>query len=281
MVCDCCASQRHSKAFVKKGFTVLRCDTCGVGTLDPDEVARVDVTAIYDDGYFSGNQQDGYADYGASEQVLRYEFRRTLDGLRKLKPLGKLLELGCAYGFFLLEAQSHFQACGLELSSDAVARCQERGLKVAQGPADLESIRKMGKQDVVVMLDVIEHLPDPAATLKAVWENLEPGGVVYITTGDWGSPLAKLMGPGWRLMTPPQHLYYFTQSSLKSLLEGIGFRQIQIKKPWKFVPLGLIWFQLLRIVGLKPKKPPLSLNRFGIYINLFDSLAVTAMKSES
>ena len=52
-----------------------------------------------------------------------------------------------------------------------MARCKERDLKVHQGPT---AQQPLGKQDVVIVLDVIERLPDPAATMKAVWESLQP-----------------------------------------------------------------------------------------------------------
>ncbi len=48
--------------------------------------------------------------------------------------------------------------------------------------------------DVIVLLDVIEHLPDPHETLALCVRHLNPGGIVVLTTGDFGSPVARLLG---------------------------------------------------------------------------------------
>ena len=67
------------------------------------------------------------------------------------------------------------------------------------------------------MLDVIEHLRDPAETVRLLVEALAPRGLLVITTGDWGSLCGRLMGRHWRLMTPPQHLFFFSKSNLAAL----------------------------------------------------------------
>ena len=59
---------------------------------------------IYTEAYFQGGRADGYSDYAGSEEVLRGEFRTAVKELRSAGCIsGKLLELGCAYGFFLAE----------------------------------------------------------------------------------------------------------------------------------------------------------------------------------
>lgn len=68
-----------------------------------------------------------------------------------------LLEVGCAYGFFLLEAQQHFECFGIEISETAAESCASRGLKVLQGLVSSSSgfLRENGPFDAVAMLDVI------------------------------------------------------------------------------------------------------------------------------
>ena len=116
---------------------------------------------IYSDGYFSGGTWDGYSDYVSSEPVLRSEFRRVLDEMQRLGcSSGNLLEIGCAYGFFLAEARKHFDVNGIEVCDSAAEFCRSRGLNVLTGPADEALIGHRGPYDAVVMLDVIEHLPE-------------------------------------------------------------------------------------------------------------------------
>ncbi len=119
--------------------------------------------------------------------------------------------MGCAYGFFLQEAKPFFEVAGIELAEDAAAHARQSGLNVLTGVADEASLARLGAMDVIVLLDVIEHLPSPRDTLALCARHLNPGGIIVITTGDFGSLSARLAGARWRLMTPPQHLWFFSR----------------------------------------------------------------------
>jgi len=190
---------------------------------------------------------------------------------------GRLLEIGCAYGFFLDEARASFRVSGVELAPEAVAACRTRGLDVVQ-EADDAFYRSRAPFDVVVMLDVIEHLQAPDEVLTTVHRHTRPGALMVISTGDFGSLAARLFGRRWRLMTPPQHLWFFTERSLKRLLEQRGFRVVRATRPWKLVPLHLIAYQLSRYLGGQN-----SLRRVripgGVPVNLFDAMRVIAVRN--
>src|SRR5262249_21224559 len=156
------------------------------------------------------------------EPVLRREFARSVEFIRGYRDGGRLLELGCAYGFFLMEAARHFEVAGIELAAEAAEHARRAGLNVLQGVADEANLRRIGHVDVIVLFDVIEHLSDPRATLALCDRYLDPGGIIVITTGDFGSPVARLTGARWRLMTPPQHLWFFTPTSLRAMAAGLG-----------------------------------------------------------
>ena len=108
--------------------------------------------------------------------------------------------------------------------------------------------------DVIVMLDVIEHVPDPRETLALCEKHLNPGGIVVITTGDFGSLPARLLGARWRLMTPPQHLWFFTPGAC-SACGLLGLRMERLSHPWKTVSLALVLYQLQRMLGLRRRAP--------------------------
>ena len=121
---------------MRSGFQVARCQVCRLGsTLVPE---GFDPLALYGEGYFQGNEQDGYADYLASEPVLRQEFRRTLHQLEASKPPGnKLLEVGSAYGFFLAEAQVSFSCMGVEVSEPGVKYSRKQGCECTTAPCTM------------------------------------------------------------------------------------------------------------------------------------------------
>jgi SAM-dependent methyltransferase len=234
--------------------------------------------AIYSEDYFDGAQKDGYADYLGSEPILRREFQGALRSLGKAgRTGGKLFEIGSAYGFFLAEARNHFAVSGIEVCEKAAAYCRDRGLDVDTGPITEQALAARAPFDVMAMLDVIEHLTDPLGVLRLANRYLSPGGHLLITTGDWDSTLSRCMRSSWRLMTPPQHAFFFSKRTIRSILGRAGFRVVSITRPWKWVPIGLILFQLARIVGFRPTAIAV-LSRYAMPVNLFDAMRVIAVK---
>jgi len=276
MTCLVCGAAAAVPLYRIRDVPVVRCPTCGLGrALSPP---GFDPAYIYNESYFAGGQADGYANYLDSRDVLVAEFRRVLRDLAAAGVRdGRLLEIGCAYGFFLDEASASFQVSGVELAPEAVAACRRRGLDVVR-EADDTFYRSRAPFDVVVMLDVIEHLEAPDEVLRIVHSHTRAGGLMVITTGDFGSLAARLLGRRWRLMTPPQHLWFFTERSLERLLEQRGFRVLRTTRPWKLVPLHLIAYQLSRYLGgqnwLRRVHIP-----GGVPINLFDAMRVIAVRN--
>lgn len=279
--CPACKTDTpHEDLYEKNACVVSRCLTCGLGRATPGEF---DPASYYTKEYFDGTHADGYTDYVASEQVLRAEFARVRESLKQECPgRGRLLEIGCAYGYFLKEVKDDFdEVIGIELAQDAVDACHRAGLaQVHQGVADEATLERIGEVDVIVMLDVIEHLPDPVRTLELCRRMLKPGGVILLTTGDFASPLARITGRHWRLMTPPQHLWFFTPGSFARIAGQLGLDVTAVSHPWKLVPLSLILFQLARMAGRKgqPIAPGGRLSTVGIPVNLFDAMRVVMRK---
>ena len=275
------APEQHSVVYRKWGYPILKCRACGLGST----LVSSDFEPFYqyNRDYFHGSSgytdgSGGYADYSGSEPVLRTEFRRCLFALRRHGcEAGRLLEIGCAYGFFLSEAQGYFDCHGIEIAKDAVDFCRSRGLEVHRGTPEKELLDRLGRFDAVVLLDVIEHLPAPLDTLRLATRHLRQGGAVMISTGDWDSYLSRLMRRHWRLMTPPEHLFFFSLTTLARMLEKVGLRIVHTDRPWKWVPLGLIAHQLGQRVGARVRlleKP----QRLALPINLFDAVRVIAVK---
>lgn len=273
-----CPACGHATAqnflFEKNGCAVKRCEECGLGRTD---ASGFDPNAYYTEDYFSGGHTDGYADYRAAEPTLRREFAQVVRFIRQYRPAGRLLEIGCAYGFFLQEAKRYFEVQGIEIAADAAAYARGNGLDVRQGLANVAALTPLGQFDVIVLLDVIEHLPDPAATMRLIAEHLTPGGILVMTTGDFASPVARMTGARWRLMTPPQHLWFFTPESMRRLARTEHLAVERIDHPWKTVPLSLIVFQFGRMLGLRANAP--ALGKLGIPVNLFDAMRVVMRKA--
>ena len=277
MSCVVCGGTAAPVALYRVGhYEIVRCVECGAGhTLTPPDFKPA---SIYTEAYFQGGQADGYADYQGSRGILVAEFRRVLRDLAAAgADSGRLLEIGCAYGFFLEAARPSFQVSGIELAPAAVAACRARSLDVVQ-TADEAFYRSRAPFDAVVMLDVLEHLEAPHEVLDTIRCHTRPGALLVISTGDFGSLAARLLGRRWRLMTPPQHLWFFTELSLARLLLRHGFRVLRTVRPWKRVPIQLMAYQLGRYLG---GQDWLSRVRIpgGVPVNLFDAIRVIAQRN--
>jgi 2-polyprenyl-3-methyl-5-hydroxy-6-metoxy-1,4-benzoquinol methylase len=275
--CPACGQRTPQRfCYSKWGYDIVRCCECGLGSTVLEK--NFDPGVVYNESYFAGGRRDGYADYVGSEKVLRREFLAVLRAiLASGAARGKLVEIGCAYGYFLHVARSRFDVFGLDLCAEAVQFARAAGLDVVCGPASEEVFADKGPFDVAVMLDVIEHLPKPAEVLTLIHRHLSAEGRLVLTTGDWGAPISRLMGGAWRLMTPPQHMFFFTRESMFRLVDRTGFEVVSFVHPWKRVPLSLVLYQLARMAGITPRRLPW-LKGVGVTVNLFDAMRIIAVK---
>lgn len=278
--CNICKSGSFSVLFEKNSYEIIKCERCGL--IKTNFNKEFDPEGIYNDSYFQGGQEDGYANYEASQKVIKVEFERVIKYLRKRFP-GKenkrLLEIGCAYGYFLDVARKYYDCSGIEVSGYASAIAKERHQDIFCGTISEFSDKTTGIYDIVVMLDVIEHLLTPDEDLTRIFSLMNPGGVLCLTTGNIDSLYAKISGKHWRLMTPPQHLYFYSAKTISRLLNNSGFEILSITAPYKIVPAGLALYQIVRRTGLSLPGGLLDhLNKIWIPVNLFDAIRVVAVK---
>lgn len=213
--------------FEVNGFPVVRCRECGLVFVGR-EPGQEDLIDLYDERYYEDAAHPGYDGYGMAEARKRHHGRTLLDDLESLHARGDLLEIGCAYGYFLDEARERgWRVRGVEPSPHAARLARERfGLEVTETPFAMLPV-EAESLDAVVLWDVIEHLPDPRATIEHARAWLRPDGLLALSTGNVSSLAARLHGADWSLMTPPWHQFYFSRSSLRRLLVDIGFQVVR------------------------------------------------------
>ena len=233
--CILCGSGSFRLLSVQKTWPVVRCTECGLVYLSerPAEKALADMysKAYYEDG------KVGYKGYLQTFEKYHDTFmnifsRRHRDLLHHARGR-RLLEVGCAYGFLLdyLEKRG-WDVQGVEISplSSDYAR-DELGLQVHTGT--LESVNlEEHSFDVILLLDVLEHLHKPFDILKRIRELLSPDGILVVQCPwelyHW-EEIAEAVFRGKRPGTiepdsVPAHLYFFQPGTLDAVLRKGGFK---------------------------------------------------------
>ena len=192
----CLLCARHvPRRFAMNGHDIFRCDTCDFEFVHPVPSAAV-LSAVYARDYFRGAGH-GYVDYFGSEHAVAVQ--KAEDRVSRVASLGaprggRWLDLGCADGTLVAHAcECGFDAYGVEVSEEALqavpAKVRPRVF------AAIEEAR--GPMDVVTLYDVLEHLPDPMATLRQVRALTAHGGLVAVVVPVIDNVNARVWGRSW------------------------------------------------------------------------------------
>jgi len=187
------------------------CPYCGVAFLDaePVEYYREVIRAV-----------------GVSEEIKSAKHKQFREFCEKYDLSDKrIIEIGCGDGSFLEILACHAsKAFGIEFSADSVSKCQDRGLSVFQGFISGDDYRICEERyDGFMLLMFLEHIPQPRAFLKGIYNNLNDDAVGLIEVPD--SEMVFSNGLYAEIMR--DHLYYFDKRSLTALVSSCGFEVIE------------------------------------------------------
>ncbi len=242
-VCPICTSTSIRKRpfrYLFRGAELRgwECARCGIIFLHPQPTAE-ELKELYSAEYFEGGDfrcghEEGYSDPATLEKMSE---PGVLIDIKKLTAGKRFLEVGCAGGAFLNTARKlGFQTHGVELSEDASRFAKQTfGLDVFTG--ELADAKFPDRSfDVVFMGDVIEHLPNPIATLREVHRLLDKDGVLVMALPSQtnslfsriGFVLYALLGKSATVGLPPYHLFEYRPRSLRFVLETCGFGIVRL-----------------------------------------------------
>lgn len=214
-------------------YTIVDCQQCQFAHVIPlpDEAT---LQAFYADTYYQEEKPDyfrnadkdrGWWELVYAERLAEMEhwLGASNDGRGQ-----RLLDVGSGPGLFLMVARRRgWQGVGVELSPHATAYSRQRyQVEVYDRAFDDDCAAGIGVFDAVNLGEVLEHVPDPAATLRRVHQVLLPGGVVCaIVPNDFSilQGAAEQQGLGRWWLQPPAHLNYFNVRSLHGLFRRCGF----------------------------------------------------------
>lgn len=170
-----------------------------------------------------------------------------LDDFEAFKHKNTILDVGCGTGLLLDEAKARgWQTCGIEFADDAIRLCESYGHQMTQGPLDARNYDQE-TFDVIVYTEVIEHIANQPQEFDAVFRLLRPGGLLYITTPNFDSLCRYTLGDRWNVISYPEHLVYFTVSTLRFCLERAGFETLAVSTT------GLSLSRLFQSMTAKPR----------------------------
>lgn len=207
--CPACSGDDVIPKYNIRSYRILQCEECE--TLFVENVPSEDaLSAIYADKQY-------YSMSGGALRRIASENERRIAELRRLGLRGNLLDVGCASGAFLDAArEAGFSTTGIEQSEHTSAEARARGHKVFVGRLQ-ELASSIGQHDVVVSLDVIEHVPEPYAFVTLLKECLKPSGMLVISTPNYSGAISRLLGEKDPFFIPPEHLNFFSRLGLERL----------------------------------------------------------------
>ena len=258
-------------------FTVYRCRACDLGF--SDALHRIDLASLYGEEYFvAAAVPTGYSDYHLLSPALERNAQRRLGRLERLAGGTRtVLDVGCGTGEFLDVARRRgWQTAGVEISPYASQYGRSHyGLDIRTGTlsGDLFAERSFG---AVTLWDVIEHVPDPVATLALCARLLNPDGVVALSTGDIESLCARLCGRHWHLFNLPEHVFFFSRRTIDDVLRRAGFEVVSISYPRSYYPVGYLLERLYKSLMRNGNPTPRFRWRWLVPCNLFDVMEVVA-----
>ncbi|MCX6824774.1 MAG: class I SAM-dependent methyltransferase [candidate division SR1 bacterium] len=226
MNCIACASNKVDPLFSLKensAYTVYGCHDCGLEFLYPQPDLKT-LDMIYNGDYYgSRGIKDNYENVKRMKQAT---FSWIIDKIKKYKKEGKLLDIGCATGFFMdIAEKKGFDVYGVDISKEAVKKAQSLFGEHKVFNSSIDDFNIKDKFDVIIMTDLLEHVFDPSKTLHQVKSFLNPGGILVVLSPDAGSFSRKLMKK-YRMQFKLEHLYYFTDKSILSLSQNNGYNLI-------------------------------------------------------
>ena len=161
--------------------------------------------------------------------ITRARYNHLLDKFENKRNTNRILDIGCGHGFFLEVAKERgWEVYGTELSDKAIEDCENKGIQMHKGPIHEDTFEE-NTFDVVVSIEMIEHINYPTDYVKTIQRILRKGGQCYITTPNFNSLLRYYLKDKYDVIEYPNHLCYYTKKTISSLFKEHGLHPINIK----------------------------------------------------
>jgi 2-polyprenyl-3-methyl-5-hydroxy-6-metoxy-1,4-benzoquinol methylase len=274
--CDLCGNANPQFILQSSGLDgpLVQCIQCGFRYVGKRKSALVFGQATADqtvENVRVANRQFRNLRLEEEHRLAMLNSKWRLQLIRKFKPDGKLLEIGCARGDFLSAARDTFEARGVEPNPELA----ESSSRVAPVFGDVIERTPWTGFDVIASFHVIEHVDSPRRFIRAAVERLKPDGLLVIETPNIDSLPFKLMKARWREFIP-EHYFFFDPRTMSRLLQDHGLDVVAVQSIGKYASISFIFNRLSRYVRWLPEMNRLAGITFRV--NPMDIMLVFATK---
>jgi SAM-dependent methyltransferase len=280
--CNFC-NGTDSKELYEDNEHLISCLTCGL-VFTKVQMNVEGMKDFYGKDYFinSDSVQKGYEHYFDSRNNIWKTFSRRMNIIEKhFKNPGKVLDIGCAAGFFLEVAKKRgWEVRGVDISK----LCTEYAKNHLGITVDNELFANVEYRnenfDLITMWDYLEHSIRPKEDMEKAYKLLENNGLLVIAVPDVDSFPSRFFKSNWIGIKLDEHFYYFSRKILVKKLEEIGFDVIMTGYAGKYVSTSIAADRLIyynKLFFLLFGKIIKRLN-FSFYCNPFDISFIIARK---
>jgi len=177
--------------------------------------------------------------------------RLILDVLRRLRPgagWSAILDVGCGDGLFFERLAEFGPVEGVEPDASLVASDGPYRDRIHVVSFD-RSFRPGRRYGLILMLDVLEHLPEPVEALRHALTLLEPGGILLVTV-----PAFPLLWTNHDVLN--HHYARYTRASFTRLARAAGLRIVRSRYFFQWLFPAKLGVRLLEALWRRPPAPP-------------------------
>jgi 2-polyprenyl-3-methyl-5-hydroxy-6-metoxy-1,4-benzoquinol methylase len=239
-------------------FRCRACETLVSAEMPGPEISRVqdDERGFYGREYWFSHQERTLGQPSILVRARSDLPERCLHWLRSVLrfklPPARILEVGSSHGGFVAMLRwAGFEATGLEISPWVVEFARETfGVPMLLGRVEDQRIEP-ASVDMILLMDVLEHLRDPESTMRHCLGLLRPDGILLIQTPCYpeGRSHADLVAAGDRvleMLQPREHLYLFSRRAVGELLGRLGASHVAAE------PALFAEYDMFLVVGRGP-----------------------------
>lgn len=222
--CQICANKK-TKFFHKiKKYSYYFCPRCIILFLYPKPTAK-QIAHYYKKNFV-------YTAGEANEARIRSRALTILNQLKKLNPSGKaLFDIGSGYGYFLDEAKKfNLNTVGIEPSKELARVSMNRYIDTVYNLQFEKYFKKYKKRkfDFITLIHTIEHVTNPKDMISKAVKLLNPDGILFLETPNLDSHLFSAEKYNYTFLTPPDHIWLFSQKSFQNMFRQI--LEVQLEK---------------------------------------------------